>query len=153
MTTKQPRYAKRGLGRKMEKRVLSHFGLRPLRGVFIDIYDTGEKTITLGGKDFILFGDNEVQGRHNPMNGTHPGIRPRWAEVVAVSPQAYDEGFRVGQHVLCDTLKWTRKLYTRPDNGRQISWIPCADVLLVDEEKSAETIAALESTEPVKVVS
>lgn len=121
----------------MTERVLSTFGLRPLRGIFVDIYDDGAQTIKLGGKDFLLVGDNSMNSVHNVKDGKHPGIRPRWAEIAAVSPDAWDQGFRVGQHVLLDTLKWSRKMYTRPDNGRQISWIACEDVLLLDEEKSA----------------
>lgn len=130
----------------MTERVLSHFGLRPLRGIFVDIYDDGSQTIKLGGKDFILMGDNHLQSHHNTTDGKHPGIRPRWAEIAAVSPAAWDEGFRVGMHVLLDTLKWSRKLYTRPDNGRQISWIACEDVLLVDDEKSAAATPEVPAT-------
>lgn len=117
---------------------LSCIGVRPLRGCFIDIYDTGDAVITVGGKPFYLLGDNHLKSHHNTMEAKHPGIRPRWAEILAVSQKAYDEGLRVGMHVLCEQLKWTQKLWNRADTGKPMSWIDHNDIMLVDDSKTPQ---------------
>jgi hypothetical protein len=122
-----------------EEIVYSHIGLRPLKGVFIEIYDTGDKVIQVGGKDFYILTDNDIAAKwHNPMGGTHPGLRSRWAEILAVSKSAYESGLRPGHHVYCEQLKWTRKYWNRPDNGKPMSWIDLKDILGVDEEKTRD---------------
>lgn len=78
-------------------------------GVFIDIVDRDVTKKDLGGgKVLHLIADDGFSGPHNPMMHQHPGIRPRWARVLEVGPDV-DE-VAVGDLVLCDTLKWGRRI-------------------------------------------
>lgn len=86
--------------------------LRPTHdGVIIDIIDRDVTQKDLGGgKVLHLISDDTFSERvHNSMAHTHPGIRPRWARVLAIGPDVPEGDLQIGDLVLCDTLKWGRK--------------------------------------------
>jgi len=109
----------------------TQIGILPTKGrILIDIFDTGEKVIKLGGKDFIILGDTKLESHHTTMENSHPGIRPRWAKILATSIEAEKDGLKVGDVVLCEQLRWSRKLKY---NDVVFSMIPVEDVIVVDE--------------------
>lgn len=102
--------------------------------ILVNIYDTGEGTIDLGGgKKLILLSDvSFADGNLTSSQSNHPGIRPRWAVVVAVNQYAKDQGIKIGDKVLCDTMKWSRGF--EYDNRGNKTWrIPTDDILLIDD--------------------
>ena len=113
--------------------------------VLVNIYDTGEGTIDLGGgKKLILLNDvSFADDNLTSSQSSHPGIRPRWAVVVAVNQYAKDRGIRVGDKVLCDTMKWSRA-FEYDARGNRTWRIPAEDIMLVDDagltEEDKETI-------------
>lgn len=116
----------------------SSIGVHPLKGrVLIDIFDTGEETIKLGGKDFILLGDNDLKSHHKTVEAKHPGIRDRWATVLAVSDQAEEDGLQLGDTVLCEKLTWSRKI-PHPDGVTKFSMIESKDILFIDLDKRVQ---------------
>ena len=113
----------------------TQIGVRPMKNkILIDIYDTGEETISVGGKPFFLLGDNNVKSHHNTVDGKHPGIRPRWARVLAVSKEAHQDGVQLGDHVLCATMSWSKKI-PRPDGEGFFSVVDSSDIVFIDETK------------------
>src|SRR4051812_36515447 len=114
------------------------FPIRPIHdGVFVDIVDRDVTQKDLGnGKVLHLIADDDF-GFHNPMSGaTHPGIRPRWARVLAVGPEA--EGIvNAGDLVLCDYGKWRRGFSLGRDglNTVKVWWICVKDISVVSEGK------------------
>lgn len=95
--------------------------LRPTHdGVIIDIVDRNVTQKDLGdGKVLHLISDDSfVERVHNAMDHKHPGIRPRWARVLAVGPDTTE--VQPGDLVLCDTLKWGRKFPLGRDNGQVV---------------------------------
>ena len=114
--------------------------VRPLahrKNVLVDIYDDGAQTITLGeGKKPLILLPDDTFGRDFEKASEysrHPGIRPRWAMVVATTEHAEKLGIAVGDKVLLDTMKWTRGV-VYGDDGRKLWSIEADDVLLVDDD-------------------
>ena len=61
------------------------------------------------------------------------GIRPRWAEVIAVGPDQHD--VKVGEWVLVEHGRWTRGLKVDLDGDEEtIRMIDENDILLVSDE-------------------
>jgi hypothetical protein len=110
-------------------------------GVIIDIIDRDITQKDLGGgKVLHLIADDTFEGPHNSMAHTHPGIRPRWARVLAVGPDVHADDVRIGDLVLCDTLKWGRKFPLGRDNGQVVHiWrIEAKNILGVNQEQSGD---------------
>ena len=102
--------------------------------MLVNIYDTGEGTIDLGGgKKLILLNDvSFADGHLASSQSSHPGIRPRWAVVVGTNQFSKDRGINLGDKVLCDTMTWSRGF--EYDNRGNKTWrVPTEDILLVDE--------------------
>lgn len=104
--------------------------------LFIDIIDRDVTMKDLGnGKVLHLLSDDSFgpSGPHNSMNASHPGIRPRWARVLAVGPEAEGD-VEIGQKVLCDTLKWGHGIPLGRDGLKQVNFwrINVNDILVVD---------------------
>lgn len=117
--------------------------LRPTHdGIIIDIVDRDVTQKDLGGgKVLHLISDDSFGERlHNSMAHTHPGIRPRWARVLAVGPEVHDDDVQIGDLVLCDTLKWGRKFPLGRDYGQVIYiWrIEVKHILGVDSDASRD---------------
>lgn len=110
--------------------------IRPTHdGIFIDIVDRDVTHKDLGnGKVLHLLADDNFGSAHNPMMGKHPGQRPRWARVWAVGPEA-DDVVQPGDLVLCDELKWGRKISLgRIGLTTVYFWrIAAGDIMVVDE--------------------
>ena len=105
--------------------------------ITVDIYDDGEQAYEIApGKKFILLDDSGISTnpRMNPTDRRHPGIRPRWAIVLATTPYAQRLGIEVGDKVLCDTMKWRRGIYVNDSTGRRVWFISANDVSLKDPE-------------------
>jgi hypothetical protein len=120
---------------------VSVFSVRPIHDfVFIDIIDRNVTTKDLGGGKVIhlLSDDTFGTGPHDSMHSRHPGIRPRWARVIAVGPEAEDD-VEVGDLILCDTLKWGHGIPLGRDQLRQVQFwrINVKDILLVDKHDAA----------------
>ena len=66
-------------------------------------------------------------------DGKSQGIKPRWAEVVAVGPKQTE--IKVGEWVLVDHGRWTRKMMVEVD-GEEIDLrrVDVNDILLIDDE-------------------
>ncbi len=108
-------------------------------GVFIDIVDRNITQKDLGdGKVLHLIADDSFAGPYDPVGGgRHSGIRPRWARVLAIGPEVVD--VQIGDLVLCDTLKWGRKVPLGRD-GQEVVYfwnIKVTDILVVSDEKSS----------------
>lgn len=121
---------------------------RPVNdNVLVVIYDDGQDTVSMGGKQFILLDDTSFDNfRSKSTTESHPGIRPRWAMVVATSPKAEsDYGIYVGDKVLCDSLKWSRGVHV-DNEGRRVWRIPPDDILGKDDQGYEENeIAKIEA--------
>jgi hypothetical protein len=79
--------------------------------LFIDIVDREVTTKDLGnGKVLHLLPDDTFGPNrpHNPVTSPHPGVRPRWARVLAIGPEVHKGDVHLGDLVLCDTMKWSR---------------------------------------------
>ena len=110
-------------------------GITPLNdGVLLDIYDDGEIPMMVGGIRFYTISDVALDSPHARDGHTkHPGIRARWALVVAVSDKAEQEaGLKVGDKVLCEHGRWTPG-FTYDSSRKKAWWIKHTDILLVDE--------------------
>lgn len=116
--------------------------LRPIQDekrtiITVDIYDDGEQTYEIApGKSFILLNDSSISKDpdKNPTDRRHPGIRPRWAIVLATTPYAEKMGIEVGQKILCDTMKWRRGIYVNEYSTKRVWFISADDVAFVDPE-------------------
>jgi len=66
-------------------------------------------------------------------DGKSSGIKPRWAEVIAVGPKQKD--IKVGEWVLVDHGRWTRGI-TMVVGGEDLELrrVDVDDILLVDDE-------------------
>lgn len=109
--------------------------IRPLhKGVFVDIVDRDVTQKDLGNGKVLHLIPDDVFGAHDPTSGvTHPGIRPRWARVLEVGSEAADL-VSVGDLVLCDYGKWSRK-FSIGRVGDQIYyvwWISVDDISIID---------------------
>lgn len=61
------------------------------------------------------------------------GIRPRWAKVYAVGPEA--KGIKVGQYICISHGRWTRGIKIEDENGEQtIRKVDPKDILLISDE-------------------
>lgn len=111
----------------------SLINVRPLgKFILVDIYDDGEETVDLGnGVKFIMLNDTNFGRDRDLSQETHPGIRPRWAKVVATPDDDQETGLAVGMKVLLDTMKWSRGVYY--DGDKKVWRIPIEDVLGIDE--------------------
>lgn len=121
------------------------FPVRPMyNGVFIDIIDRDITTKDLGnGKVLHLLNDDAFTGPHDPMTSTHPGIRPRWARVLAIGPKC-DGSVKLGDLVLCDTLKWSRKIPLGRDGQTVVYFwsIKEEDIIMVDDSANGRVFLA-----------
>ncbi len=107
---------------------------RPLgERVLVYIYDDGVSSLDLGNGTRLITGvlDTNFDSLHDVTDGSHPGLRARWALVTGVNQHTPDY-INVGDKVLLDQLKWRRGLVAG-DGGRRIWDIPVADILLVDD--------------------
>lgn len=110
--------------------------------ITVDIYDDGEQSYEISpGKSFILLNDTQIDKdpSRNPTDRRHPGIRPRWAIVLATTPYAQKMGIEEGQKVLLDTMKWRRGIYVSQHTNRRVWFISADDVSLMDPEGLDET--------------
>lgn len=109
----------------------------PIRDdVLVVIYDDGSHQIDIGGgKKIQLLVDTEFSDpRRNTVDQRHPGLRARWAYVVALSEYAKDTiGLKLGDKVLCDQLKWSRGCPV-DNSGRRFWRIPADDILAIDDD-------------------
>lgn len=106
-------------------------------GVFIDIVDRDVTQKDLGGgKVLHLLSDDAFTGPHNAMAQKHPGIRPRWARVLGLGPDVHGDDVKVGDLVLCDTMKWGRKFPLGRDGNEVVYlWrIKVSDILGVNPD-------------------
>lgn len=113
-------------------------GVRPLKDqVLVEIYDRGGQTIDLGnGKQILTLVDDSFENYRQP-DLKHSGIRPRWATVIALSEEAEQDGLRLGDDVLCDTMKWSRGIgYQRDGFGSYMRFwrIGSEDILVVNQD-------------------
>ena len=77
-----------------------------------------------------MFGEDHMK---RSMEQSHPGIRPRWAMVMATSDRADQFGIKVGDKVLCEQMKWSRGVEF--DNcGRRVWRILPDNILGVDDD-------------------
>jgi hypothetical protein len=110
--------------------------------LFIDIIDRNVTKKDLGGGKFLhlLSDDSFGQGPHNPMDARHPGVRPRWARVLEVGPEAEDEGVEPGNLVLCEALKWSHGIPLGRDGLKMVNFwrININDIMLVDDLSHGE---------------
>jgi len=122
----------------------SLIGLKPLRDrVLVYIYDDGDHTIDLGnGKKLVMLNDSNLESVHDVTEGSHPGIRARWALVVGVSDETPSD-IKVGDKVYLEQLKWRRGIMAT-NNGQRVWDISFHDILVVDD-------AGLEDDELKKV--
>lgn len=98
--------------------------LRPTHeAVFIDIIDRDITRKDLGnGKVLHLLADDGFGDRINTIDQKHPGIRPRWARVLGLGPDVHEDDVKIGDLVLCDTLKWGRRFPLGRD-GRDVVYL------------------------------
>lgn len=116
----------------------SLIGIRPIKDwVLVDIYDDGQKLIRVkgGGKIWLPPDDSfEKHSLKRTHEQRHPGIRARWAMVLAVNEEGESRGIKVGQKVLCDELKWTRG-FEHDQKSHAKAWaIKAEDILMVDDD-------------------
>jgi len=117
----------------------SEINARPLgKDILVDIYDDGEENIDVGGgKKLILLSDTSFGRSIDSVEGKHPGIRPRWARVLATTDYAEDAGLSIGMKVLCDTMKWSRGVAYEED--KKLWRIPVEDILGIDDDGFTES--------------
>lgn len=124
------------------------FPIKPThQGVYIDIIDRDITQKDLGGGKVLHLIADDTFGPHNPVSGKHPGARPRWARVISIGPEV-DE-VKPGDLVLCDTMKWSRKIALgRLDDRTVYFWnINVEDILLTDTDSVGdEFLRDLEAT-------
>lgn len=115
----------------------TEIGVTPLhKGVFVNIYDDGIWPIQLGSKTFYSlpdtdFGPDSIYGKTTTK---HPGIRPRWARIVAVSNEAEEAGFRIGQKVLLEHLDWSRAAWVGNQMNQKFWRVDYDKILGVDDD-------------------
>ena len=110
--------------------------------LFIDIIDRDVTTKDLGnGKVLHLIADDSFgpDRPHNPINARHPGVRPRWARVLMIGPEAEGD-VEPGDLVLCDTLKWGHGIPLGRCGLNMVYfwWINVKDILVVDDTASRD---------------
>lgn len=121
--------------------------VRPIEGfVLIDIYDRGMRIMSnrATGSNIILPSDDMIDDmRRHQVDSKHPGIRPRWGRILAVSQEAKEAGLHVGDDILADTLKWSRGVnYARVKGQTRKFWrLAVEDVLLHSSDGRDEYIA------------
>jgi hypothetical protein len=81
------------------------------------------------------FGTDELA---RDVENKHPGIRPRWAIVLATNERVEESGIKCGDKVLLDTLKWTRSVVYDMENDKKCWGIKVDDILMVDEDGFTE---------------
>lgn len=122
---------------------MSEINLEPMKnGVLVNIYDDGGKSIQLaGGVDLIVHSDDRFGAGTIGSNSkeTHRGLRPRWAKVLAVSPECEQFGIKVGDKVLLEQLRWSRTICVDPNTGDKVWRISVDDVIAVDDEGFTES--------------
>ncbi len=111
--------------------------------LFIDIVDRNVTKKDLGeGKVLHLLSDDSFgpQGPRDPIAASHPGVRPRWARVLAIGPEVPDGDLDIGDLVLCDTLKWGHGIpLGRVGLNTVFFWrINVNDVLLIDQRSTGD---------------
>ena len=119
----------------------SIMGHRPVGDyMLVNIFDDGDTTVNLGnGIKFILLSDSMLAQDYmnRSVEDSHPGIRPRWAMVMATSDKAEEFGIKVGDKVLCEQMKWSRGMEF--DNiSRRIWRILPDNILGIDEDGFTE---------------
>ena len=122
----------------MGKTIMGH---RPLGDyMLVNIFDDGDTTIDLGGGvEFIMLSDSMFGEDHmkRSVDDSHPGIRPRWAMVMATSDQAEEFGINIGDKVLCEQMRWSRG-FEFDDCGRRVWRILPDNILGIDEDGFTE---------------
>jgi len=121
------------MGRKTE------IGVFPLGdAIYVDIYDTGAKQINVGKGKFIItlhdtdFGTDTFH-KNTSKTHKHPGIRPRWARVIATNEES-EKTVKVGDKVFLDELKWSAPCPIPGYPDRKFYRIETKDILAVDDE-------------------
>lgn len=86
------------------------FPIKPTHNnIFIDIIDRDYTKKILDNEKVIHLISDDTFGPHNPLSGKHRGARPRWARVLSCGNDCYS-GLKFGDLILCDELKWSRKI-------------------------------------------
>jgi co-chaperonin GroES (HSP10) len=95
--------------------------------VLVKDMEFGER-MTLGG---IIILDDDKKGQ---------GIRPRWAEVVAVGPK--QEDVAVGEYILVAHGRWTRGLDMTDEDGvsTTVRLVDPKDILMSSDEPPKEDL-------------
>lgn len=95
--------------------------------VLVKDMEFGERQ-TLGG---IIIIDDDKKGQ---------GIRPRWAEVVAIGPK--QEDVKTGEYILVAHGRWTRGLDMTDENGETttVRLVDPKDILMSSDELPKEDL-------------
>lgn len=114
----------------------SSINVRPVgKFILVDIYDDGNRAITLGGKKFFLLDDSTFgKGKQFSSETEHPGIRDRWALVLATCDYAEKCGIHVGDKVYLERLEWSRGVVYDKKTGKKMWRIDTDKVLGIDSE-------------------
>lgn len=118
------------------KTAKSEINVFPLgNAVYIDLFDTGEGVIKMGNKKFFLLHDNtfgqDTFHKDTSKTHKHPGIRPRWARVIAVNEES-EEIVQIGDRVLVDTLKWSAPCPLPGHTNRKFYRVAVEDIMGID---------------------
>lgn len=107
--------------------------------VLLYIYDDGYETLDLGNGKQLVIGleDTDFLTRGHGVDSKHPGIRGRWALVVADNKHANKLGVQTGDKVFCDELRWSRGVLVGAA-GQRIWKIPPTDILAIDRDGLTE---------------
>lgn len=111
--------------------------------LFIDVIDRNVTIKQLGGGKVLHLLDDDSFGPdrpHNSINASHPGVRPRWARVLMVGPEVTEDEVKVGDLVLCDTLKWSHGIPLGTLDYKTVNFwrINVKDILGVDDSASPD---------------
>lgn len=119
-----------------------NFSLEPMaNGVLVNIYDDGGKSIKIaGGVDLIVHSDDKFGAGTIGADAkkSHRGLRPRWAKVLAVSPECKQFDIKVGDKVFIEQLRWTRCITTDPTTGDKVWRVSVDDIMGVDDDGFTE---------------
>ena len=114
-------------------------GMRPTGDyVLIYIYDDGADSVDLGNGKALITGirDTEFDSPHNAVDGKHPGIRSRWAAIVATNSNTPD-AFQPGDKVYCEQMQWSRGVLAG-SGGQRVWRIPHEHILAIDKDGFTE---------------
>lgn len=116
----------------------SEIGVIPLGdAIFVDIYDDGARKIKIGDKFLYVLHDTDFgpDTFHKNTSATHkhPGIRPRWARVIATNHKS-EKHVKIGDKVFLEELKWSAPCPIPGHFGRKFYRIDLKHVLWIDQD-------------------